>query len=109
MRRPAKKPKPRPGSKRIRPRVIKGLMRVAVGPTILYLAAGTNNAYKITREDVEKLESHSRKMVEELSEEEFKIAIDELDMKSMILTEDEEMIVKLASKYVLAGYFILKE
>jgi len=84
-------------------------MRVGVGHTILYLAAGTNNAYKFTREDVERIEDYTRKMVEELTEEELKTSINELSMKSISLTEDENLIIQLASKYVLAGYFILKE
>jgi hypothetical protein len=109
MRRPAKRPKPRPGTKRIRPRVMQGLMRVGVGPTIVYLAAGTNNAYKFTREDVEILETDTHKLVEELTEAEVKEAVERLKIKSLTLTDDEESIVQLASKYVLAGYFILKE
>ncbi len=109
MRRPAVRPKPPRGTKRIRPRVIQGLMRVAVGPAIVYLAAGTNNAYKLTRENVEILEVDTRKMVEELTEDEVRKTMDKLNVKSLPLTDDEEQIVRLASKYVLAGYFILKE
>lgn len=84
-------------------------MRVGVGPTILYLAAGTNNTYKFSREDVEKLEDNTRKMVEELTEEEIKQAAGDLGIESVTLTDDEKLIAQLASKYVLAGYFILKE
>jgi len=84
-------------------------MRVAVGPAIVYLAAGTNNAYKLTRENVEILEVDTRKMVEELTEDEVRKTMDKLNVKSLPLTDDEEQIVRLASKYVLAGYFILKE
>ena len=109
MRRPAKRPKPRPGTKRIRPRVIQGLMRVGVGPAIVYLAAGTNNSYKLTREDVEIIEGDMKKLVEELTEEEVKESMVRLGVKSLSLTDDEKLIVQLASKYVLAGYFILKE
>jgi len=109
MRRPAVRPKPPRGTKRIRPRVIQGLMRIAVGPAIVYLAAGTNNAYKLTREDVEILETDMRKLIEELTEEEVKEAMEKLNVDSQNLTDDEMQIVQLASKYVLAGYFILKE
>jgi hypothetical protein len=109
MRRPAIRTRPPRGTRRIRPRVIQGLMRVGVGPTILYLAAGTNNAYKFSRENVERIESQTSKLVEELTEEELNTTIVGLDMKSITLTEDEKLIVQLASKYVLAGYFILKE
>ena len=76
MRRPAIRP-PR-GTKRTRPRVIKGLMRVAVGSTILYLAAGTNNVYKLSRGDVEVLETDTRKQIEEMTEEEKKNLMDNL-------------------------------
>ena len=88
---------------------MQGLMRVGVGPAIVYLAAGTNNAYKLTREDVEIIETDTRKLIEELTEDEVKEAMDRSNIKSLILTEDEKLIVQLASKYVLAGYFILKE
>jgi len=109
MRRPAMQPKPPRGTKRIRPRVIQGLMRVAVGPAIVYLAAGTNNAYKLNREDVDILEADARKLIEELTEGEVKETMERTNIKSLPLTEDEKLIVQLASKYVLAGYFILKE
>jgi len=84
-------------------------MRVGVGSEIVYLAAGTNNAYKLTREDVEILETDTKKLVEELTEEEVNEAMNRLKVKSLALTDDEKLIVQLASKYVLAGYFILKE
>ena len=108
MRRPAIRPKPPRGTKRVRPRIIKGLMRVCVGSEIVYLAAGTNKAYKYSRDDVETIENIGRKMIEEMSEDELKKIIEENSMSSLPLSEDEVLIVQLASKYVLAGYFIMK-
>ncbi|MGY5880338.1 MAG: hypothetical protein RTV31_08805 [Candidatus Thorarchaeota archaeon] len=85
------------------------MMRIGVGSSILYLSAGTNNAVKLHREDVEILETDTRKQIEEMTEEELQRAMDLLDIKSIALTKDEKLIVMLASKYILAGYFILKE
>jgi surfactin synthase thioesterase subunit len=92
-----------------RVRVVKGLMRVAIGPTILYLTIGTNNPVKILREDVERIETDTRKQIEEMEEEELQQAMNHLNIESLSLTDDEQLIVQLASKYILAGYFILKE
>ncbi|TFG29102.1 hypothetical protein EU528_10180 [Candidatus Thorarchaeota archaeon] len=93
--------------RRKRPRVIKGLMRIGVGASILYLTAGTHNAVKLRREDVEKLETDKRKLVEEMEEEELYQALNSLSMEMIPLTEDEKLIATLASKYVLAGFFLL--
>ena len=106
MRRPAIRP-PR-GTKRVKPRVVKGFMRIAVGSEILYLTAGTNNTVKLLRENVGKIEEDSRKQIEEMTEEELEESMNRLGMKSIALTEDEKLIAKLASKYILAGYFIMK-
>lgn len=92
-----------------RVRVVKGMMRVAIGPTILYLAIVTNNPVKILREDVDRIENDTKKQIEEMEEEELRQTMDHLSIESHSLTDDEKLIVQLASKYILAGYFILRE
>ena len=92
-----------------RVRVVKGMMRVAIGPTILYLAIATNNPVKLLREDVDRIEDDAMKQVEELEEEELRQTMERLNIESYSLTDDEKLIVQLASKYILAGYFILRE
>ncbi|MGY5873841.1 MAG: hypothetical protein RTV72_16455 [Candidatus Thorarchaeota archaeon] len=87
--------------------MVKGILRIGVGPTMLYLTVGSNNPIKLQREDVEILESDTSKHVEEMDEEELVTTMDRLGIMSISLTDDEKQIVLLASKYVLMGYFLL--
>lgn len=89
--------------------MVKGLIRIGVGPAMLYLIAGTDRAVKIRREDMQRLETETRKHVEEMDEEELVGVLERLGIESVALTDDEKQIVKLASKYVLAGYFLLTD
>ena len=87
--------------------MVKGLLRIGVGTSMLYLIAGTDRAVKLQREDMQRLEEDTRKHVEEMDEEELVKAMEGLGIKSVSLTDDEEQLVLLASKYVLVGYFIM--
>ncbi|MGY5858577.1 MAG: hypothetical protein RTU63_04345 [Candidatus Thorarchaeota archaeon] len=93
--------------RRKRLRVVKGVMRIGLGSAILYLTVGTHRPIKILREDVETLEADSRKFIEEMAEEELMEYMMNQGIDSIPLTEDEKQMVSLASKYVLAGYFLL--
>ena len=95
------------GARKKRPRVVKELIRIGVGPGMLYLIAGTDRAVKLQREDVQKLETDTRKHIEELYEKDLVGVMERLGIESISLNEDEKQIVRLASKYVLAGYFLL--
>lgn len=96
-------------TRRRRPRVVKELIRIGSGPAMLYLVAGTDKAVKLLREDVQALEKETGKHIEEMYEEELAKGMQRLDVEAIPLTDDEKDIVRLASKYVLAGYFILSE
>ena len=98
----------RSGQKRKR-RVVKGLFRVVSGPSMVYLTAGTYRAFKIPREEVTRIENATRKHVEEMVEDELVDVMKQMDIESVPLNDDEELIVKLASKYVLMGYFLMTE
>lgn len=87
--------------------MVKGLLRIGTGPAVLYLIAGTDRAVKILREDMERLESDTLKHVEEMDEEELLKTMERLEIMSLALTDDEKEIVRLASKYVLFGYFLI--
>ncbi len=97
------------GQRKKKPRMVKGLLRIGAGPAMLYLTAGTNRPVKLVREDMATLETDTRKHIEEMTEEELEQAMDRLGIKSIALTDDEKLIVMLASKYVLAGYFLLTD
>ena len=89
--------------------MVKELLRVGVGSAMLYLVAGTDRAVKLAREDMQRLEYDTGKHIEEMYEEELVKAMEGLGIKSISLTDDEKQIVMLASKYVLAGYFIITD
>ncbi len=87
--------------------MVKGLLRIGAGTTMLYLVTGSDRSVKLQREDVRRLESETGKHVEEMNnEEELVQAMERLGIKTLSLTEDEKQMVFLASKYVLAGYFL---
>jgi hypothetical protein len=90
-------------------RVVKELLRIGVGSSMLYLIAGTDRAMKILRQDVQRLEYDTNKHIEEMYEEELVGHMERLGIEPLSLTDDEEQIARLASKYVLAGYFILTD
>lgn len=89
--------------------MVKELLRIGVGSSMLYLIAGTDRAVKLRREDVQRLEYDAGKHIEEMYEEELVKVMQHLDVEPIPLTEDEKLIVMLASKYVLAGYFIITD
>lgn len=97
------------GRRKRRPRVVKELLRIGVGTSMLYLVAGTDRAVKLPREDVQRLEYDTGKHIEEMYEEDLAKVMERLGVKTIPLTDDEKQIVMLASKYVLAGYFLLTD
>lgn len=96
-------------SRKKRPRVVKELLRIGAGPAMLYLVAGSDRAIKLLREDMQRLEKDIGKHIEEMYVEELEREMTRLGIESISLNEDEMQIARLASKYVLAGYFILSD
>ena len=87
--------------------MVKGLLRIGAGTTMLYLVAGTDRSVKLQREDVQRMESDTGKHIEEMNnEEELADAMERLGIEALSLTDDEEQMIFLASKYVLAGFFL---
>ena len=76
---------------------------------MLYLVTGTDRAVKLLREDMRRLESDTGKHIEEMYEEDLLREMERLGIESISLTDDEKQIAMLASKYVLAGYFLLTD
>lgn len=93
--------------RRRRLRMVKELIRIGVGHQMLYLIGGSDRTVKLQREDMQKLEMETGKHIEEMYEEELLREMELRDIQSIPLTDDEKQIATLASKYVLAGYFIL--
>ncbi|MFW9927451.1 MAG: hypothetical protein ACFFDM_11920 [Candidatus Thorarchaeota archaeon] len=99
----------RRGQRKKKPRVVKELLRIGVGSSMLYLIAGSDRTVKIRREDMQRLETETGKHIEEMYEEELRAKMESLGVESIPLTDDERQIAFLASKYVLAGYFLLRD
>jgi hypothetical protein len=89
--------------------MVKELLRIGSGPAMLYLVAGTDRAVKMLREDMQRLERDAEKHIEEMYEEDLKERMKRLGIEQLPLNDDEKQIARLAAKYVLAGYFILRD
>ena len=79
--------------RRRRPSIVRRLLRISAGATMLYLIAGSSRAVKLEREDVKRLESDTQKQVEEMDEEELVEAMERLGIKSISLTNEEKQLV----------------
>jgi hypothetical protein len=65
-----------------------------VGGFVLLAAAGTAAAVKLTQKDAQRIEEHTGAAVDELSEEELVAAMEELGIKSIELTDDDQAIIE---------------
>lgn len=101
--------RPERGSRKKRPRMVRGFMRIAAGTSILYLTTGTNRPVKLLRDDVRTLETEVGKYIEEMQVDELQQAMERFSIGQIPLTDDEQQIARLATKYVLAGYFVLSD
>lgn len=68
--------------------------RIMVGGFVLLAAAGTAAAVKLTQKDAQRIEEHTGAAVDELSEEELVAAMEELGIKSIELTDDDQAIIE---------------
>ena len=62
--------------------------RILVGGAVLL--AGGVAAYKLSKRDADRIEEHSGQSVEEMSDEELKQYMDELNIQSQELTEEDQ-------------------
>lgn len=64
--------------------------RVLVGGAVLVAAgAAAYGAYKLTQNDVDQIEQHTGQSVEDLSDEELQSAMNDLDIESQELTDED--------------------
>ena len=65
----------------------------------MLLAAGgaAYGAYKLTKQDADKIEQHTGQSVEEMSEEELVAAMEDLGIQSIELTDDDQAIIEKES------------
>jgi hypothetical protein len=89
----------RPFPFRRRGHIARRLLRIGAGAGMLYLIAGTNRAVKLEQSDVERLESHTQKNMDEMDEEELVQAMERLGIKSISLTPEEKQLVLVVCPY----------
>ena len=63
--------------------------RLVVGGFVLLAGAGAAAVYKLTRKDVERIETHTGTSVDDLSEEELVTAMKAMGIKSIELDEND--------------------
>ena len=80
-------------------RIVRRLFRISAGTAMLYLIAGSKRAVKLEREDVDRLESDTKKPVDEMDEEELVEAMERLGIRSISLTDDEKQLVLVVCPY----------
>jgi hypothetical protein len=72
--------------------------RIMVGGFVLLAAGGAAyGAYKLSKQDADKIEQHTGQSVEEMSEEDLVAAMKELGIQSIELTDDDKAIVERES------------
>jgi hypothetical protein len=84
---------------RRRERLARRLLRIGAGAAALYLISGTRKAVKLNDDDVERLESHTQKNMDEMDEEELVQAMERLGIKSISLTPEEKQLVLVVCPY----------
>ena len=67
--------------------------RIVVGGMVLLAAGGTAAAIKLTQRDAQRIEEHTDASVEELTEEELVVAMQDLGIKSIELDDNDRAII----------------
>ena len=68
--------------------------RIMVGGMVLLAASGAAyGAYKLSKNDTDKIEEHTGQSVEEMSEEDLVVAMEELGIQSIELTDGDKAII----------------
>ena len=73
--------------------------RIVVGGAVLLAAGGTYAAIKLSQKDADRIEQSTGIPPEEMTEEELVQAMDNLGIKSMELTDDDQAIIERESSH----------
>ena len=61
---------------------------------VILMAGAAYTSYKLSKQDVEKIEQHTGKQADELSEQELEAAMDELEIQDQELTAEDEAAIQ---------------
>ena len=80
-------------------RVARRLLRLSIGSALLYMIAGTDKAVKLTHDDAQSIESEAGKHITDMDENELVETMRRLGIKSIVLTDEEQMTVLFSCPY----------
>ena len=79
-------------------RIRRRTRRLIVGGGMLLLVGGTAAALKLARRDVRRIEVHTDRSADDLTEEELLDAMERLGIQKLELTADDEAVIERASE-----------
>ena len=65
--------------------------RIIIGTAIIFALAGTTKAYKIDKNDTEKIEKETGKSIDNMSEKELLKAMKKLGIKKLEITDNDQV------------------
>ena len=89
-----------PGRRRGRRRTVRRVRRrtrrrrIIVGGAVVLMVGGAYSSYKLSKQDVEKVEQHTGKSADDLTEAELETAMDDLGIQDMELTAEDEAAIE---------------
>lgn len=82
--------------RRTRRRIRRRTRRLIVGGGVLLLVGGTAAALKLARRDIRRIEVHTGRSADDLTEEELLVAMENLGIRKLELTADDEAVIERA-------------
>jgi hypothetical protein len=68
--------------------------RIIVGGAVVLMVGGAYTSYKLSKQDAQQIEQHTGKPPEDLTEQEFEAAMDELGIQDQELTPEDEAAIE---------------
>lgn len=93
-------PGPKPARRTARRRSVRRVRRrtrrrrIIVGGAVVLMVGGAYTSYKLSKQDAQQIEQHTGKPPEDLTEQEFEAAMDELGIQDQELTPEDEAAIE---------------
>ncbi len=90
----------RGGARRSRRRTVRRVRRrtrrrrIVVGGAVVLMVGGAYSSYKVTEQEAQQIEQHTGKSTDDLTEEEFEAAMDDLGIQDQELTPEDEAAIE---------------
>ena len=68
--------------------------RIVVGGAVVLMVGGAYSSYKVSEQEAQQIEQHTGKSTDDLTEEEFEAAMDELGIQDQELTPEDEAAIE---------------